>query len=246
MLFSVSDLKGVSLHAADGDVGALRDLYFSDEQWVVRYFVVETGPRVFGKEVLISPASVETIDPESHRIHLDLTTEEIKGSPSIDLRKPVSRREEERLLQHYNLTPYWAGPDIWATAAYARELPSLTEEESEGAPSGHAELAETRLRSCAEVRGYTVHGTDGTAGCISDFIAEHGTWRMRYLVVNSHRLLPGKRVLISPAWVTEIRWADRVVGVELSSRVIREAPPFRSVSQVERSYESALRAHYGE
>ncbi len=244
MIFSFSDLKGVSLHATDGDIGHVRDVYFDDERWVVRYFVVETGPLIFGKEVLLSPASVEAIDGQSRRIHVDLTVEEIKGSPSIDLRKPVSRREEERLLQYYNLTPYWAGPDIWATAAYARGLPPL-EGEGPDLPAPHEEdRSEQRLRSCAEIMGYAVDGVDGSAGYVDDFLAEYETWRLRYLVVDSHKLLPGKRVLVCPDWVEGIRWAERAVSASLKTEVIRDAPAYAGVSDLGEDYEASLRSHF--
>jgi hypothetical protein len=246
MVFSVSSLKGVSLHATNGDIGSLRDLYIDDFSWVVRYFVAETGPLIFGKEVLISPASVEAIDPQAHRIHVDLTVDEIKGSPSIDLRKPVSRREEERFLQYYNLTPYWAGPDIWATAAYARGLPSLEEERPEEEESEtKGDDSESRLRSCAEIRGYAVEGFGGAAGYVEDFLAEYETWKVRYIVIDTHKLFPGKRVLVSPDWVEEIRWTDRTVRVGLDNEVMKNAPSFEGVNELDDGYEATLREHYG-
>lgn len=247
MIFSVSELKGVSLHATDGDVGHVRDLYIDDEKWVVRYFIVETGPLIFGKEVLLSPASVEAVDSTARRVHVDLTVEEIKGSPSIDLRKPVSRREEERFLQYYNLAPYWAGPDIWATAAYARGLPPL-EGDGPDIPSSEAEedRSEQRLRSCAELCGYAVEATDGSAGFVEDFIAEHETWRVRYVVVDTHKLLPGTRVLVSPDWVQGIEWAERSVSLALKREVIRNAPPFTGIDDLGAEYESNLHEHYGD
>ncbi len=244
MIFSFSDLKGVSLHATDGDIGRLRDVYFDEERWVVRYFVVETGPLIFGKEVLLSPASVEAIDAQSRRIHVDLTVEEIKGSPSIDLKKPVSRREEERFLQYYNLTPYWAGPDIWATAAYARGLPPLEGEGPDLPAPQETDRSEQRLRSCAEITGYGVDGVDGSAGYVEDFLAEYETWRLRQLVVDSHKLLPGKRVLVCADWVEDIQWEDRVVNVSLKTEVIRDAPAYAGVSDLGDDYEAALHSHF--
>lgn len=244
MVFSVSDFKGASLHATDGDVGSLRDLYFDDDKWVVRYFIVETGPLIFGKEVLISPASVEALDSREAAIYVDLGVDEIKGSPSIDLRKPVSRREEERFLQYYNLTPYWAGPDIWASAAYARGLPPLEEAGPEIENANTPGESERRLRSCAEIHGYGVEGTDGSAGYVEDFLVEYQTCRIRYLVVDTHKLLPGKRVLVSPEWVEEIRWADRTVGVGLRTDVVRSALSYSGVTELDDEYERALHEHY--
>ena len=37
-------LKGATLNASDGEIGKVQEFYFDDDQWVVRYIVVETGP----------------------------------------------------------------------------------------------------------------------------------------------------------------------------------------------------------
>jgi len=39
----LSDLKGYSLSARDGEIGKLEQVYFDDRRWVVRYFLVHTG-----------------------------------------------------------------------------------------------------------------------------------------------------------------------------------------------------------
>jgi uncharacterized protein YrrD len=39
----MKELEGYAIHATDGAIGRVRDFYFDDESWVVRYFVVDTG-----------------------------------------------------------------------------------------------------------------------------------------------------------------------------------------------------------
>ena len=43
MLHSMSDIKGARILAVDGEIGEVREAYFDDERWVVRYVVVDTG-----------------------------------------------------------------------------------------------------------------------------------------------------------------------------------------------------------
>ena len=49
MLRSINQLKGAAIDATDGDIGKVRDFYFDDEQWVVRFLVVETGSWLFSR-----------------------------------------------------------------------------------------------------------------------------------------------------------------------------------------------------
>lgn len=53
MLRNLKDLQGYALRATDGDVGTVKDFYFDDERWVVRYLVVETGSWLASRRVLI-------------------------------------------------------------------------------------------------------------------------------------------------------------------------------------------------
>ena len=43
MLRNVKDLRGYAIRATDGVIGRVDDFYFDDEDWGVRYLVVDTG-----------------------------------------------------------------------------------------------------------------------------------------------------------------------------------------------------------
>mgnify|MGYP002779673266 FL=1 len=43
MFRKASDFHGYALHTPDGDIGHIEDFYFDDEEWRVRYVVVNTA-----------------------------------------------------------------------------------------------------------------------------------------------------------------------------------------------------------
>jgi hypothetical protein len=55
MLRSIKQLYGDELRATDGEIGHIKDFYFDDQNWAVRYVVVDTGSWLSGRLVLISP-----------------------------------------------------------------------------------------------------------------------------------------------------------------------------------------------
>ncbi len=55
MLRNSRNLEGCSIGATDGTIGEVKDLYFDDESWVIRYLVVATGSWLADRKVLISP-----------------------------------------------------------------------------------------------------------------------------------------------------------------------------------------------
>jgi hypothetical protein len=48
MLLSLRPLYGKKLGASDGDIGHVKDFYFNDQQWAIRYVVADTGSWLSG------------------------------------------------------------------------------------------------------------------------------------------------------------------------------------------------------
>jgi hypothetical protein len=58
MLRSIKQLYGDKLGASDGEIGHVKDFYFDDQNWTIRYLVADTGSWLPGRQVLISPHSL--------------------------------------------------------------------------------------------------------------------------------------------------------------------------------------------
>ena len=101
MLNPASGFRGLSISAIDGDIGSIRDLYFDDITWTIRYLVVDTGNWLPGRQVLISPLSVRG-ERLAGKVAVDLSREQVENSPSMDADKPVDRQQEEALARYYN------------------------------------------------------------------------------------------------------------------------------------------------
>src|ERR1700678_464486 len=98
MLTNDSQLKGLVIRATDGEIGTVDQLYFDDDTWAIRYVTVDTGGWIGGRDVLISPMSVVSIDWPSRRLDVALSKKQVKDSPSIDTHQPVSRQHEAAYL----------------------------------------------------------------------------------------------------------------------------------------------------
>ena len=107
MLHSIQQRFGEKLRASDGEIGHVRDFYFDDKNWTVRYLVADTGRWLTGRLVLISPHALGHLYPKGKVLLVNLSRQQIEDSPSIDEHKPVSRQHEEN-HRHYGY-PYYAG-----------------------------------------------------------------------------------------------------------------------------------------
>lgn len=107
-LRSLREVQGYHIQAKDDRVGHVDDLLFSDEDWIVRYLVVDTRNWLPGKKVLLPPDwRVERISWSDRTVIVDLDREAIRGAPEFEPELPVSRDYEQRLYDHYGRPGYW-------------------------------------------------------------------------------------------------------------------------------------------
>lgn len=265
MLCSMNDLKGFDILATDGEIGDVGGFYFDDEQWAVRYIVVNNGSWLSGRQVLISPFSVTQVDRDNRKLHLHLTQDQVEKSPNIDTHKPVSRQMEAAHSDYYGYPYYWGSPFLWgaeerpvlasqrsATARYtATARPTVKAVTPNGRPATAGTAAKTRviseevhLCSTQEVAGYHIAATDGEIGHVEDFILEDDCWAIRYLAIDTRNWLPGKKVIVSPQWISLIDWAQRKVHVNLSREGVKQSPEYDSSKLISREYETQLYRHH--
>jgi hypothetical protein len=246
MLINTSNLKGLAIRALDGELGTIEEFYFDDDSWAIRYFVVNAGHWLDDRQVLISPFSVVYADWQARRLDVSLTKAQVENSPDIATHRPVSRQHEAEYLGYYGYPFYWDGPNLWGPAF----LPESPQPVANAAAEARADKirrdsTDSHLRSSEAVAGYSMEAIDGDIGHLDGFVVDDETWAIRYIEVATRNWWPGKKVLVSPAWIERISWANSRVFVGLSRELIRNAPEYLESVQVNREYENQLYFHYG-
>jgi hypothetical protein len=239
MLYKAKSLKGYQLNSRDGEIGKIKEFYFDDRFWTIRYLVADTGNWLPGRQVLISPYALGVVNSEAKDIGVDLTKKQIEASPSLDSDKPVSHQFEQAYYGHFGYPLYWTGLCAWGYYPYPARAPEQWKK-----PSKEEKAWDPDLRSTNDVSGHHIQGTDGEIGHVADFFIDDQTWAIRYLVVDTHNWLPGKKVLISPQWIDRISWGERKVFVNLLRETIKQSPEFKEESLLSRAYETGLWLHY--
>ena len=257
MLHSIQEMNGYTIQASDGEIGTVDQFLFDDQQWTIRYLVVDTGGWLSGRRVLISPISVKAANWNEQVIGLSLTKQQVEQSPGIYQDLPVSRHKEAELAQYYGYQPYWGGVGYWGAGLYPGPLlyasPAVPNPATAPAvPAGTTtrqdadtqERADPHLRSTREVSGYTIQARDGEIGQVDDFLVDDETWVLRYLVIDTGGWWSGKKVLIAPDWIRAISWERSGVQVDLLRERIKQAPEFDPYKPVSRDYEQRLYEYY--
>jgi hypothetical protein len=239
MLIRAKTIKGYKLHCLDGEIGKVKEFYFDDRHWAIRYLVVDTGNWLASRQVLLSPYALVAASNEEQHFTIALTKKQIEDSPSLDSDKPLSRQFEEAYYVYYGWPVYWGGPHMWGAS------PHIARGHDKRKGSTHGEKAwNPHLRSTQEVGSYHIQAADGEIGHIVDFIIDDEQWAIRYLIVDTSNWLTGTRVLVSLQWIERISWDESKIFVGLSREAIKRSPEYTDDSSLTREYEIGLHRHY--
>ena len=242
MLRNLKSLFGFHILAEDGEIGKVNDIYFSDDTWTIRYLVVDTGPWIFGRKVLIAVNALGTPDWEAEKFPVSLTREQVKNSPEMDTEKPVSRHQEIELHSYYRWNGYWTvqpgfNSELKPPGPTYPEIPAPVENIT-------PEQGDPHLQSAKSIVGAHVKAKDSSAGQVEDFLVDDETWFIRFVIVNTGDLLPGKKILIAPLWIEAVRPKESEIYIPINSEQIKASPEYDPAGPLAKEYLDQLEGHY--
>jgi hypothetical protein len=93
------DLTGFTVEAKDGKIGKIDEASYETGN---SYLVVQTGPWIFGKTVMLPAGIVDSIDPDTETVFVNLTKDEIKNAPEFDEKRYKDEPYRQELASYYN------------------------------------------------------------------------------------------------------------------------------------------------
>jgi sporulation protein YlmC with PRC-barrel domain len=119
---------------------------------------------------------------------------------------PIAVQSSDPTTLHVALSKEQAAtsPDV-----DTRGLPGSSTQQRGVEPENLARAGESgdvHLQTATAVMGYAVQTEDGQIGHVKDVLVDDQAWAIRYLVVDTENRWAGKKVLVSPAWLTHVTW----------------------------------------
>lgn len=100
------------------------------------------------------------------------------------------------------------------------------------------------LRNMSEIINYVLLAKDGEIGRCKDFLYDDEKWAIRYMVADTGKWLPDRKVLIYPVSLGEPYWDTHRFQVDLTRRQIEQSPPLDEHAPVSRQYEMIFANYY--
>jgi hypothetical protein len=92
------DLTDFKVEAKDGSIGKVDE---SAADAGKSHIVVDTGPWIFGRKVILPAQTVERIDLDNRVVYVDRTKEEIKNAPEFDPERGIDPAYQDELGGYY-------------------------------------------------------------------------------------------------------------------------------------------------
>lgn len=236
MLFYTSQLKEYNIQASDGELGKVKDLYFQDSDWEIRYAVVDTRKWLPGRKVLLSPQSFTRIDIDNENVEVKYDKETVKNSPPVPEDTDFTTGQEGNLIDYFGWNRFQnnalRGTERGFLGSFhdsqpkelVPEEPHLNREESESS---------TNLRSEDETVDFKVHAKDGKIGKLADMIYDDEDWKIKYIVVQSNTTYAEDAFYIyRTEQVETVDWFEKDLYVKDSVEGIKGNDPFTSKREI--------------
>jgi PRC-barrel domain len=192
----LSSLIGSSVVATDGETGSVRDFLFDDRSWRVCNVALDVGNWLRRRDVVLPITVFDFPDWKSKTLQVRLSRAQVRKSPDIDSKKPVSRQQELAMREYFGALACWVETEFGLAS-----FPTGVKYPSPPGENPH-------LRSAHHLIGYRVRATEGYLGRLDGFLMDKDSWRLGYLEVLVSRALHRRLVAIPTHWVDRVSWAE--------------------------------------
>lgn len=218
MLHSLNALEGYKISGTDGELGYCKDFLFNDEQWSVHYMLIDTHKWLpGGKKALVHNKLITAIDATEKHIELQISSAELKNSPSLLSNDPLTHAYEKTYLCYFEYATWHVGPDpldSYITGVHPERVKLAGAEKEQNSAKNH-------LHSANFVEDYELESDDHKHGHIKDFILSDCSWNIEFLAIEMDGLLGHKQpILLKPSELEHIDWSKQKVIVDLPASTI--------------------------
>jgi sporulation protein YlmC with PRC-barrel domain len=240
MLRSCKSLEGYSLHARDGEIGHLKTLHFNDEDWSIKYLVIDIGGFWSEKKVLLLPNSAFEFSWIEQNISVNLDREQIKQALPYSADLPVT--EQHQLLNKINFKSLYL-IEPWSGSFLPLWFPDL--EAGKALSNLVKEIGDKDLRCVKMINGYKVVLKDKEIGKVEDFVLDCNQWKLRDIVIDTNNLFQRNKKIIPVSKIKIFDTDSEKIELDISSSELQDFPDYNEHDAVNREYVVKFYDYYG-
>lgn len=240
MLISFTELKNIEAHAIDGPVGTVRDLLFDEQNWIVRYVVVDNTSGFSKGILLIAPTAIRHAAGSPRQLRVTLTRAQVAEAPLRTTNQSVHG-------DHLASTP---APEVLTLDGELPRHPTFALTDARGNGRNRPEEANGQdrnvpLHRVQELEKQRVRSGTTPIGQVCDVVGDDVDWAIRYLAVHCPSRAQTECALLSSRWIRNTDWDHGSLAVDVNHDKIVRAPPYTPGTPLEPGYERTLHQFHG-
>ncbi|WP_249870029.1 PRC-barrel domain-containing protein [Oceanobacillus saliphilus] len=233
MLFYTSELKKYNIHATDGELGKIRDLYFDENTWAIRYASIDTRKWLPGRKVLLSPSSFIRINEGDEKLEVEYDKETVRNSPDVPEDAQLSREAKQRLDEYYGWGSNLSDPVMYGGGQIATTNVIRPPEPNAAKVVPDPIEPEHELRSEDDTIGFRAHAHDGKLGQVVDFLYNDEYWKISHIIVESRdSTLNPKYYVFGTEKVNAADWLEGDLYMNGSLDMLTQEMPYKSKEEI--------------
>ncbi len=227
---SLKNILHSKIHALDGFMGQVSDVYLDTHLWAVRYLVDKTGGFLAQRQILLSPSSVKKVESKKKLVHLSLTLAQIDSSPAVDMDLPVSLQLEKKLARHFDWPNYWAPIGVRPPETSLDVSEEIVEKSFEDSFEDKEKGYNPNLYNLNSILGLKYMEKEETLGLVTDVYYDGIHWDVKGLQLTLHQnSLYDKTILIKNSEIKEFILPDEKILLSIDHNELAEKDDLRGM-----------------
>jgi uncharacterized protein YrrD len=225
MLYALNAIENFTVNATDGYIGKIKDFYFDDRTWKLRYLIVETGIWLKNQKVILPASAIKWVHMDENNLTLDLSMYQVKNGPVIDNQLSLMPQTEIDYLSYYGYSFYRGASESYSFE-HDQDSEAKLADIFATVDAVRRTFGDRHLRSCKEMINYDVEASDNDVGYLQGMLFNEDDWSISHLMVNTSNWWLGHQVLLEPECVKDTSWGDAKIYINLLRHQVQDAPVF--------------------
>jgi hypothetical protein len=232
-LFAMTDMLRYTATAKDASF-PFNEIFFDAEQGLLQFVALDIGGWFDNLEVVVSTRLMGDPDESKREWPVKISPEAIKSAPEWS---------DPKVLEHKEMAvmpPIMVGPLGGGFAGFA----TLDLHETQGDPETEGSRKVDGFARLSDWIGLPVFGHDSEVGTLIDILFEPKTGTLSYLVIDIGGVIAARQMIVPYDRLLHLAKGGSHVVMDVTRKLLSEAPPLEHFDMLNRSWLDKLRAYY--
>ncbi len=245
MFCSLNKIKSYNVQAYDGPIGKIKDFYFDEKNWIIRYLLIDSDGYLNRSNGFISTSSISNIDPIANIIRVNFSSNHIGRNTEAHIeikQKENNHRERQMEIQ---FSDFFKRPNSWGhlDGPWVVGPQGVIYENMVGKNEIRLQSCQPNLPSYNQLAKYQVHAINAYLAPIKDILINEDTWQFNFLELEKGAWQPSQSTLVPYDLIERLNMEERNIEVLTDHFLLSSAPDY-DAENLSGNYFEKILLHY--